>query len=351
MPLQTPETKRQRAAAQTSPEHAAQPAAESAGGPSATDQPVPAAAVTSTMMMASPATSTMELTGLTALQCTQLCVQHCRQVLTGPSRTQHLQQVEGWCARSAGHTGTFPWRAQASPGVTASIPSLGKPSQQHPTEPSSHCRQPNYRASLTLSPAQHAMTADSTVPNPVLFISQVLRHSLRPLKHPAHTWGCSSCCTLAVSGDLLADQTDSCSLQRAAAVSAGQLQQQPGTVTLEVPQLSTLVEEDEEGPCSTAGVSRGGAAATEGLELTGPTGDRSCIHRGLSEQWEGNCWCQPWQDSATDTLELAGPTGDPTCAEVCLASNQGGAAVSHGRNKATEVVGSRLAPRVGRVAF
>ena len=65
----------------------------------------------------------------------------------------------------------------------------------------------------------------------------------------------------------------------------GQLQeQQQGTVTLEVPQLSTLVEEDEEGPGLTAGVSRGGAHVTEGLELTGPTGDFSCIYEGLPEQ-------------------------------------------------------------------
>lgn len=70
----------------------------------------------------------------------------------------------------------------------------------------------------------------------------------------------------------------------------GQFQeQQQGTVTLEVPQLSTLVEEDEEGPRSTAGVSCGGATATEGLELTGPTGDPSCRHGGLSGRWGGNC--------------------------------------------------------------
>ena len=75
MRLQTPETKRQRAAAHISPERAAQPAAESAGGPSAMDQPMPAAAAPSIAMMASPATSTMELTGLQLLsRCIRLWV-------------------------------------------------------------------------------------------------------------------------------------------------------------------------------------------------------------------------------------------------------------------------------------
>lgn len=55
---------------------------------------------------------------------------------------------------------------------------------------SHHCpRQPNYRARLTLGPAQHALKADSALPIPVPFFSEVLRHSLLPLKHPCYTRG------------------------------------------------------------------------------------------------------------------------------------------------------------------
>ena len=321
MHLQTPETKRQRAAAQTSPKRAAQPAAESAGAPSTTDQPVLLAAAPGTLIMASPATSTMELTGLQLFCSAPGC---------GCSIGDRC--LSCWCARSAGHTGTFPWQSQASPGVTASVPSLGEPSQQHVTEPSL----PAAKAQGQHDPQSGAACLDSRQHGAnysAVLLRSAEAQSAAIAAPCSHLGSVSPCCALAVSGDLLADQTDSCSLQRAAAVSEGQLQeQQQGTVTLEVPQLSTLVEEDEEGPCSIAGVSRGGATATEGLELTGPTGDTSCTHKGVSKQREGNCQCQPWRGNVTNALELAAPPRDPTtCAEVCLASNQEGVVVSHGR--------------------
>ena len=88
---------------------------------------MPVATAPGTVMMASPATSTMELTGLRLFcgvpGCGCSIGDRCTLGLCALSAC-----FDSWCACYAGHTGTFPWQAQASPGVTASVPSLGEPS-------------------------------------------------------------------------------------------------------------------------------------------------------------------------------------------------------------------------------